>query len=513
MIITAGILYYLISRNHSIHQYRYGADMCELSHSESAFSGLLRPGVIYLLEHNEASLAAVSSSELEISSDELKGLLCKEHTDRKYEEILSLASIDLPPHDASHCINDMMLYFLNEQNQLLEKIMKNCKADEILERASKFTGLSFSVVSRDMLIMYETPLVRKQHMHIRPERYDDEIMEELLMSRSFHEAAGKKEGFYYYMSDPSQKSYCHNIFLDGAYFARLIVFIPGEERTLPRGAEQLAAYLTKLCVMLADSGILRLHRHQHDQMHNVFRRTVSDGSVPSAELVQAQLSYGWKEKDRLQLTALRVFNDQGWNTQFETSLPVVLRKLEELVPESCAVSDSKDIFWLVNLTAAEKRNRDFMSQLNFFIRENICKAGLSPTMDTISGLASAVTLATYAIDCGSKKYPDYWLYRFEDLRTDFVMDAVKKRCPDISLLIHPALRILSEYDRAHESSLIHTLSVYLDSKMNTTLAAERLFVHRTTLFRRLETISRLTSIDLEEPGTVFFLQLSFRLLR
>ena len=440
MIITAGILFYLMGRNCSVNQFLYGADLCELSHSESVFNGFLKAGVIYILEDNGKSFAAVSSAEMRISTDELKELVRGGHSDGRYADELSLVTIDLPLYSAFLYINSTMLYFLNEQNRLLERMMKNSEAREILDSASGFTGLEFSLVSRDMLIMYETPFLQKMVMHSRPDRYDDEITEELLMSRSFHDAAGKKDGFYYYLSDPTQKSYCHNIFLEGEYFARLLVFIFGEEKTISHGAEQLAEYLSELCVALADSGKLRLHRNQHDQMHKVLRTIVLGDAVPGTELIQAQLSYGWKEKDRLQLTALRVFSDQGWNTQFETSLPVVLRKLEELIPESCAVSDGKDVFWLVNHTVSEKRKTDHISQLNIFIRENACKAGLSPVTDDITELTSAVSLAVYAIDRGSKKHPDHWLNRFEDYRMDFVTDAIKKAALTFHCSFIPHLR-------------------------------------------------------------------------
>ena len=80
------------------------------------------------------------------------------------------------------------------------------------------------------------------------------------------------------------------------------------------------------------------------------------------------------------------------------------------------------------------------------------------------------------------------------------------------MLVHPAVQTLLEYDAEHEGELAQTLHVYLDCHCNATEAADRLFIHRTTLFRRLERIWALTGLDPNDSDETLLLMLSFRLL-
>ena len=99
-----------------------------------------------------------------------------------------------------------------------------------------------------------------------------------------------------------------------------------------------------------------------------------------------------------------------------------------------------------------------------------------------------------------------------DYRFVYMEDAIRDRGLPIPMLIHPAVQTLLEYDDEHEGELAQTLRVYLDCHCNATEAAERLFIHRTTLFRRLERIRALTGLDPNDSDEVLLLMLSFRLL-
>ncbi|MBR3245903.1 MAG: helix-turn-helix domain-containing protein [Lachnospiraceae bacterium] len=48
--------------------------------------------------------------------------------------------------------------------------------------------------------------------------------------------------------------------------------------------------------------------------------------------------------------------------------------------------------------------------------------------------------------------------------------------------------------------------------MSSAQAAEALFIHRTTLFRRMNQIKELTGLDLDDSDLMLELQLSYRIL-
>ena len=69
------------------------------------------------------------------------------------------------------------------------------------------------------------------------------------------------------------------------------------------------------------------------------------------------------------------------------------------------------------------------------------------------------------------------------------------------------VRPLAEYDRERRSDLVKTLRVYFACGANTSLAADRLFLHRNSMLYRLERIQKLTGLDLRSHRVALALQL------
>ena len=57
-----------------------------------------------------------------------------------------------------------------------------------------------------------------------------------------------------------------------------------------------------------------------------------------------------------------------------------------------------------------------------------------------------------------------------------------------------------------------TLRTFFNNKYSYTHASEDLFIHRTTLLKRIERIVDLTGINLDDPDANLYLELSFRYL-
>lgn len=101
---------------------------------------------------------------------------------------------------------------------------------------------------------------------------------------------------------------------------------------------------------------------------------------------------------------------------------------------------------------------------------------------------------------------------FKDYALDYIFN---KTCESLGsdYLIAPEIQLLMDYDQNHNSNLSPTLETYLDLERNVVQTAKSLFIHRSTLFYRLDRISQLTGLDLENPKTRLYLQLSYQILR
>ena len=155
--------------------------------------------------------------------------------------------------------------------------------------------------------------------------------------------------------------------------------------------------------------------------------------------------------------------------------------------------------------------RDFQVELPAILRDNLAKAGTSRPFCDMRQIPAARAQADAALVQGDETDPAYWLYRFNDYALDWLS---KHGCGAVppEFVCHPAVVELIRYDEAHGSELLKTLKAFMESRYNATLAAQSLFVARSTLINRLERIAELTEIDLDDFDERIYLGISLKLL-
>ena len=77
-----------------------------------------------------------------------------------------------------------------------------------------------------------------------------------------------------------------------------------------------------------------------------------------------------------------------------------------------------------------------------------------------------------------------------------------------AVLDNQALQMLLNYDRPNNSNYTHTLRVYLSNSCNMTKTARQLFLHRHTLIKRLEKISSVGNLDLNDYYTRLYMSVT-----
>ena len=70
-----------------------------------------------------------------------------------------------------------------------------------------------------------------------------------------------------------------------------------------------------------------------------------------------------------------------------------------------------------------------------------------------------------------------------------------------------------EHDRQIGTQYYKTLECYVKCRYNAAHTAKELFIHRSTLFYRLERIQKLTKLNLDDAKIRLVLQLSFAMLK
>lgn len=121
--------------------------------------------------------------------------------------------------------------------------------------------------------------------------------------------------------------------------------------------------------------------------------------------------------------------------------------------------------------------------------------------------------AREALSLGLRKNPHQWGHVFQDYQMDYVVQQCLSCYTPRDLCPEGLERLLSHDEENPDMELAKTLETYYNCKLNASEAAKRLFIHRTTLFYRLNRIRELAGIDFDNPDERLHIMLCFALLK
>ncbi|WP_286946032.1 PucR family transcriptional regulator [Acetobacterium sp. UBA5834] len=101
---------------------------------------------------------------------------------------------------------------------------------------------------------------------------------------------------------------------------------------------------------------------------------------------------------------------------------------------------------------------------------------------------------------------------YEDILLYHFMELASKEY-DLNRFCLPILKKIEEYDNQNKTLLKNSLEAYLESGRNIQKAADRLYMHKNTLYYRLKRVEELFNLDLSDENLCFNLQFSLRMKR
>ncbi len=295
-----------------------------------------------------------------------------------------------------------------------------------------------------------------------------------------------------------------NLFIGGNYEGRICVdelqsaFLPGTEETL-----EYLATLIELCIV--NRNVFRTDMGNDPRK---FMEDILNDETPDIGKVQDFLVYqGWNKSDRY--LCLRL--EAGSNAEQMYSTQATLGHIELQIPDGCAFVYGQGIVVCVNLTIKNSSISEVLSGLAIILREGLFKMGVSTELHDFLYFRQGYLQACAALRLGQKSGSMIWCYRFDDYMMDYVLARSTERISP-TLLCSPKLRILKQYDEKNHTELYRTLQIYLSLERNVLQTANTLFIHRSTLFYRLERIQKLAKTNLDDAAERLALQYSFALM-
>jgi len=94
---------------------------------------------------------------------------------------------------------------------------------------------------------------------------------------------------------------------------------------------------------------------------------------------------------------------------------------------------------------------------------------------------------------------------------DYFLEELGKGLFSNKNLFHPAISFLKKYDETNNMNLYRTLYEYILNERNITATSKALFVHRNTLLYRLQKITQLLNLNLDDANVRMYLLLSYKM--
>lgn len=216
---------------------------------------------------------------------------------------------------------------------------------------------------------------------------------------------------------------------------------------------------------------------------------------------------GWNLQDRFVCVKLAV-SQRDIHTRSVTGICNLIRAEFEA---ACVFPYENHILAVLNLTKIQTSMSESLSRLSTILRECLLKAGSSNEFQDLFLLPQFYMQADMALVYGNQRNPTKWCHKFQDIAMYYcICQACEKLEPQY--ICAPGLLKLQEYDKENESELYHTLDVYLQTDRNTVQTAQKLFVHRSTLFYRLNKIKKILEMDLEDYEECLYLRFSLYMM-
>lgn len=303
---------------------------------------------------------------------------------------------------------------------------------------------------------------------------------------------------------PEQRGYpilYMNIWQDDRYEGRICV--DELETPILPGQYPAIGHLAKLIVRS-----LKNHRLMQFNLtgstERFFRDYLSGEIKDSSQILKMMTRLSWNRYDSylcLRLSSgqqdLRMMSSAG-----------ALGYIESQIPDSCAFVYQDGISVIVNLTYSNISIPDILSSLALLLREGLMKMGASSEIKDFLLIPEGYYQAVTALNLGLQSSSMIWCYRFDDYFLDFLyMKAEESLSPQ--LLCSQKLTILKEYDRTNHTDLYTTLKTFLELERNVLQTSKRLFIHRSTLFYRLDRICKIADINLDDEKERLVLSISF----
>lgn len=272
-------------------------------------------------------------------------------------------------------------------------------------------------------------------------------------------------------------------------------------RPINPGDYQLLDKIAQLLEPVMGNAVLSDHS---PSQFNALYSLVFQKSYDVREL-QLQLAYQqWTEGDDFQMLLIQPDYLQNTYRSVEILYSILLHNLP-----SCVIFRKDPYILVLSNQLLEKRHNllDFLGTLH---ENNKIRAAFSIGAKGTAEIPWMVRQCLFAMKAAESENTENWLFYFEKYAVDYML--FHARGNEQIHACHPMVRKLWDEKEKNEDELFKTLMIYLDNERSVNKTSAALFTHRNTVMYRIRKLQETYSLNLDDPGTRYYLRLSMQVL-
>lgn len=202
-----------------------------------------------------------------------------------------------------------------------------------------------------------------------------------------------------------------------------------------------------------------------------------------------------------------------YRSQNQPTVSVIAEKLKALFPNCFTLIRDTDILLLMSRPSGRKLTEKEKTAWEKQLKSLRLRCGISECFHDFTALRDIYFKeAQLAYQAGFGSMPEKNLYLFEDLKTNILFTDMQNSNLLPYLCFQPLMKLIA-YDRNKGGALVETLKTYLRFPKQPQEVCGQLFIHKNTLYKRLDKIGQIMECDYNDPEVIMKIQLTFHILQ
>lgn len=329
-----------------------------------------------------------------------------------------------------------------------------------------------------------------------------EVINDLLNSQAYKKTMGTHGAMMYEdFSIDSYRVLYVNLWRNKKYVGRLCI----DEMANPilPGHFPLAEYYSIKILEAIQNQTSNINK-QFTDLERILMNQIDGKQIDSSELNECLTQLDWTHESNYLVSVIRLVTKPGGRGN-----AAICFEIESSITECCAYEYSGGVVSLFNLTAGNYSESQITKRITDLLGDQGWIAGCSTVFQNLELIPIYHCQAQRAAEIG-KLMGISGLVKYESVKLKSVLYYGMKNI-QLKTVLPEELTQLMEYDRENRTDLVASLREFIRNDGNLSHAAERLYIHRTTLIYRIARIQEITGLRFDEE-TKLLLNICFYIM-